>query len=238
MIPSDGTVVIDGTAAFGVNFAGIDPTIHAIQWFGAMGEGNLEFIMTNPVTGEKPPNQIIYSIAPYQSYVDQAVAIINAAQNPDIYYSTTDSTTYQGNTYTLGQQIVVSTPNTPQPAGTTASIPPTPEDFQELYWFSGAWVISSFPPSLSLLQAQNYLVTAVKTSAASNVDNQARIYSPLQLAAAPDMGALPTADYSGLTLADYQANMDAEVSSAEVQINAATSPAQLYNFNPAIDPAP
>lgn len=38
IIPEDGMVKIDGTAAFGIDMTGIDPAIHAVQWYDTHGE--------------------------------------------------------------------------------------------------------------------------------------------------------------------------------------------------------
>lgn len=38
IIPSDSRVVIDGVGHDGINLSSIDPSIHAIQWYGTDGE--------------------------------------------------------------------------------------------------------------------------------------------------------------------------------------------------------
>lgn len=238
LVPSDNVVVINGVAAFGVDFSGLNPLIHAVQWYGDLNSGYIEYVVTNPVTGQKTPNEEISTFAPYMSYISQAEEIIQARENPTFYYSTVDNNSYQGGLYNLGQTIIVDTPNTAQPPQTTTEVPPTPESFQDLYWFSSQWVISSFDPNLSLLQAQQYLIAEVNSSAASNVNNQARIYSVVQLDQTADILVLPTADYSGIDLGTYQGLMDSEVTSMTNQINAASSQTQLYTFNPNIDPNP
>lgn len=234
MIPVDATVVIDGVPAIGVDFTGIDPLIHAIQWYGDVGE--VEYV-TDYNGDPKPDNQEITSLAPYQSYVTQAQEIIYAAQNPQIFYSTSDSTEFQGESYPIGDPIVITTPNTPPPASTTSIIPPTPEDFQQLYWTGDSWVLSAFPISLSLLEAQANLTDQVEESAASNCNEQARIYSFYSLAVSADPGALTCADYSD-TLSEYQADQDAKVQSQINSIQAATTVADLYSFNPTVNPVP
>jgi hypothetical protein len=88
------------------------------------------------------------------------------------------------------------------------------------------------------LQAKQFLIAAVETSAAQNVDTQARIYSVVQLATAGDITSLDTADYSGITLGSYQDIMDLEVVSMTGQINSATTQSELYIFNPNIAPGP
>lgn len=235
MIPVDGTVVIDGIAAFGVNFSGIDPTIHAIAWYGVLGE--VEYVY-NPLTREKPPNLQITSIAPYQDYVNQANEIIYAAQNPEIYYSTISDYAWQGNEFPLGSEIVVSTPNTPQPPNTTVNVPPTCETYQRLYWYGSAWVCSSIDPSLPLVTAKQDLITQMESEAAFHVNVQARIYSSLQLIEAADPGALLCADYPSYTLDAYQTSMNTQVANLTTVVNAATTAPQLYGFDPRINGNP
>lgn len=235
LVPSDNLVLINGEAANDVNFAGINPSIHCVQWYGTIGE--VEYVY-DPINQTKAPNERIDSMAPYQMYLDQAQTIIYAQNNPVIYYSTSDENFYQGVVYILGSPIVVDTPNTPQPPQTTLSLPPTPESFQELYWYANAWVISSVDPNLSLTAAKNNLIERAKASGAANVDYQARIYSVVNLFAAADVTALDTADYTGLTLGDYQTYIDGEISAFEGQVNSATTVPQLYNLNPEITANP
>ena len=97
---------------------------------------------------------------------------------------------------------------------------------------------SSFPPDLGLAGGQAYLSTAVETSAASAADNEARIYSAVQLFAAPDVTTLPTADYTGVTLGDYQTFLDGQVSTMQAEIAAITDVNYLYDYDPAVDTVP
>jgi hypothetical protein len=235
LIPVDSTVVIDDVAAFDVDFTGIDPSIHAVSWYGT--QGVVQYI-GNPITGEKPPNEVIDSLAPYQSYVSAAQAILYAQDNPVSYWSYVNDLVYQGETYGFGVEVIVTDVGWPQPAQTTPKVPTTPEDFQKLYWYNNNWIVSSFDPTLSLSAAKTYLIQAVQTSAAAAGAAQAAIYSPAQLFAAPSVGDLPTADYFGVTLAQYQTYLDSEVASQTATINAATSNVELYGFNPEVNPAP
>jgi len=231
IIPEDGVVVLDGDAAFGVDMTGIPATVHAIQWKGTQSSGTVEY-KVDPETGELPAPGTFSSASTYSAQTTEAQAIITAQQNPDTYYSTSDNNTFQGQTYNLGSAIVVTTPDTPQPPNTTTDVPPTPESFQQLYWFGDAWVVSSFDPSLSLSAAKTFLNLAVETSASSQGQNQARIYSTAQLFAAANVSVLPTADYSGTDLGEYQVLLDAEVASLEGTIAAATTTTSLYSFDP------
>jgi hypothetical protein len=226
IVPDDGTVVIDGNAAFGVNMAGISATVHAIQWKGVQSSGTIEY-KVDPENGELPPPGSFTSASAYATQTAQAEAIINAQQNPVTYYY---NSTASG--FPLGTPVVVSTVGWPQPPYTTALVPPTPASFQQLYWYSNAWVVSSFDPSLSLSAAKTFLNLAVETSASSQGQNQARIYSTAQLFAAANVSVLPTADYSGTDLGEYQVLLDAEVASLEGTIAAATTTTSLYSFDP------
>jgi hypothetical protein len=230
LFPNDGTATVDGNYAPGVNYTGIDPTIHCVQWYDTFGW--VEYV-GNLVTGIKPPNENIDTIAPYQVYVNSANVIIDAYLNPVVVYSTSNDTLFEGQSYLLGDQIVISTPDTLPPVSSTNEIPPTPSDFQQLYWYTveSTWVISPFNPNLTLSQAKSTLTTLVNTSAAEQGDLQARVYSAYQLLSAPDSGALDTADYFGVDLATYQTYLDGQVSTMEATINAATTTTQLYSFD-------
>jgi hypothetical protein len=235
MIPEDGTVVIDGFSASDIDFTGIDPTIHSIQWYGDIGEVEYKYEFTPG--GVKPLNATINNLSPYQSYVAEAEQIIYAYRNPIIVYSTSDSASFEGLTYDTGMPIVITTPNTPPPTQSTYLVPPTPEDFQKLYWDGNAWVLSAFPITLSLADAQENLTLQVQENAATNSNYQARIHSFLSLLNSSDAGLLPSADYA-LTLAQYEADQQAKVTAAVAQINAATQTSQLYSFDPHIEAEP
>ena len=237
IVPEDGVVVLDGDAAFGVDMTGIPSTVHAIQWKGAQSSGSIEY-KVDPETGELPAPGTFSSASTYSAQTTEAQAIITAQQNPDTYYSTSDNNTYQGQTYSLGSAIVITTPDTPQPPNTTTDIPPTPESFQQLYWFGDAWVLSSFDPTLSLLSAKTYLDSAIEASSAAQGNNQARIYSSTQLFAAANVSVLPTADYSGTDLGAYQILLDAEVANLKATVAAATTTTALYNFDPTVSVTP
>ena len=230
LFPIDGNASIDNNLAQNVDFTGIDPTIHCVQWYDTFGWVEYDFDL---LTGAKPPNMEIDSIDPYMPWVSNAAVIINAYLNPQIFYSTYDGLLWEGNEYYLGAEIVISTPDTLPPGQSTNEAPPTPEDFQELFWYQAenTWVISPVAPTLTLAQAQDQLTNQVKTSAAEQGDLQARIYSAYQLGSASDVGTLPTADYFGVNLSTYQTYLDGQVSAMTAEINAATAVSQLYSFD-------
>lgn len=237
IVPEDGVVVIDGQAAQNVSMAGIPPNVHAIQWYGLRGVGDIQY-KVDPLTGILPAPGSFSNPNQYITQTSSAEAIIYAFNNPVTYYSTVNGNVVQGETYSLGSPIIVDTPNTPQPNDTTTLVPGTPEAFQSLYWYNDVWVLSSFDPNLSLPEAQNVLTVAVKSSAGSLGDEQARIYTPVQLFAAADVSLLPTADYAGMDLSEYQTYLDNQVNFKLAVINAATNTGQLYGFDPNIDGNP
>lgn len=234
MIPQDGSVVIDGVDAQGVNFSGLDPTISAIQWIDTFGW--LEFY-NDPATDIKPPNERITSLAPYQMYVMEAQTLISLSENPIVYYATVNGLLYGDDSYSFGAPIEITTPNTPQPANTTSLVPPTPEDFQQLWWYANNWVISPVDPTLDLLTAQQQLIKRAQQSAAMNVNIQSSIYSFLTLSVNPDPNSLPCADSPSTTLGTYQTLMDSRLGSKINSINAATQTSDLYYLDPSISPA-
>jgi hypothetical protein len=237
IVPEDGIVVIDGNVANNVLMSGIPAGVHAIVWNGLAGAGRIEYDQ-DPVTGVLPAPGSFSDAADYSDQTDQAEAIIFAKDNPVTYYSTIDGNVYEGSIYDLGQAIIISTPNPLQPPDTTASVPPIAESWQQLYWYSDAWVVSSFDPTFSLSEAKNTLNDAIETSAAEQATLQSRIYSPLQLVQAVDPSALDTADYFSVTLGDYQIYLDGEVASMQAEVNAATTTPSLYSFDPTVDGNP
>lgn len=237
IIPEDRVVVIDGQIAQNVDMSGIPPNVHAIQWDGLRGLGTIEYNV-DPETGELPPPGSFVDAAQYATQVASAEAIIYAANHPVTYYSTINGNTYGGVVYNLGSAIVIYTPDTPQPPNTTTLVPGTPASYQALYWYDGAWVLSSFDPTLALSDAKNVLNTAVAVSATEQSVIQSRIYSPVQFSTAADVTALPTADYPGMSLGEYQTYLNGQVASLQATVNAATATTELYSFDPKVDGNP
>jgi hypothetical protein len=231
MIPPDGTVVIDGEAAHNVNFSSIDPSIAAIQWMDTYGW--LEY-NTDWATEYKPPNQRITSLDDYMAPVAEAQQIIFLQNNPILYFSTVNGLLYGDNSYALGQEIEITHPSTPQPPNTTTQVPPTPEDFQTLYWYNNVWVISSVNPALDLVSAKQALITEAQQSGAINVNMQASAYSFLQLATDGNPGILPCTGSPSTTLQEYQDLMTQRVDAKVTAINNATSVPALYGVDPTI----
>jgi hypothetical protein len=229
LFPGTGDAQIDGYLAQDVDYVGIDPTIHCVQWYDTIGQ--IEYV-GDVMTGAKPQNEDITDITPYLPYITSAQAIIDAYLNPQIFYSTSDSTLFNGSTVPLGNEIAITTVGGIPPATTTDLVPPTPEDFQTLYWFNDSeWVVSGVNPNLNLAAAQANLITQIQTSATEQADLQARIYSMYQLSIEASPGTLPTADYAGIDLDTYQAYIDGEVSAMTATVNAATTVPQLYSFD-------
>ena len=69
IIADDARVGIDALNYDGLDMSQLDPSIHAVQWYGEYGE--VEF-KTKFENGQivKPQNQIITDVAPYQWAVD------------------------------------------------------------------------------------------------------------------------------------------------------------------------
>ena len=125
-------------------------------------------------------------------------------------------------------------PGTVLPASITTLTPPAPpEEGQTLYFYGGAWVVSSFDPNLTLPEAKTSLINTVRSDSASAVDTEVGLYSAVQLIDAPSVAALETKTYQPTTLGEYQTYADGLTASAIATINAATSTTELYSFNPA-----
>ena len=233
VVPSDSLIIIDSQAARPIDFTGLDPLIHAIQWYGTSGW--IEFV-GDPVADTKPPNEYITSIAPYQTYIDQAIDIIYWQNNPEIYYCTLDGTVYGGNSFILGQQLVIDTPDQILPTtGFTQTAPPVVvENYTVLYWYDNNWLISSVDPTLSLVDAKSYLIQELRVNSTIEANVQARAHSFVQLFGAADVNLLLAADYPTVTLGDYQTFLDGQVTTKTATINSAATVAELYDFDPTI----
>ena len=232
IIPTDVTVVIDGVGYNPVDMTGIPPTVHAIQWYGATNTGRIEY---------KPlPNGTIPAPGSFSdpaNYYNQT----QACQDPLVCYSTSNSSTYGGNTYLLGSQLsIYQWPHPAIPSGFTTSAPPivpsSPPPAQTLYWDGSAWVVASFDPSLALPQAKSTLISTVTQDGATAVNNELGLYSNVQQIEAGSVLTLDALSYPGTTIGEYQTYVDGLVASSTATINAASSTAALYSFNPASVP--
>jgi hypothetical protein len=236
MIPFDTLVSIDGQAANGINFTGIDPTISAVQWYDTIGQ--IEYYK-DPITSQGQANQNITSLAPFQGFIDQATQIIYARNNPVSFWVTQESgILYDGLDYNFGSEIIVTDVGWPQPAGTTTLEPPIVSGEATLYWYNGTWLESYVDPASTLPEAQQALAATCQASAAEAFDAQASIYSVLQLIQSADPTILPTRDIAGFNLGEYQDYLDNEVGAILTIINSATSVPALYNIDPYVNPIP
>jgi hypothetical protein len=75
IVADDKCVGIDGEYFSSLNLPLLDPTIHAVQWYGTHGEVEYKTQLQNGSL-VKPANAVITDIAPYQF----AVAAWNAAK--------------------------------------------------------------------------------------------------------------------------------------------------------------
>lgn len=64
IVPSDSIMLVDGVART-IDISGIDPTIHAVQWFDTRGE--IEF-------NDGTPHEQIDDISPFQDFIDRWTA--------------------------------------------------------------------------------------------------------------------------------------------------------------------
>lgn len=79
IIPSDGTVIVDGRGFIGLDLSAIDPQIHAVQWFGTHGAMELE---PDDEYGRGCANIPITDLAFVQSALDAWQAAADAEDNP------------------------------------------------------------------------------------------------------------------------------------------------------------
>ncbi len=65
IIPADGFVSIDGQGFNNLDLSFMDPSIHAIQWYGTDGE-----LERKDNRGKIIANEAVFDISPYQAAVD------------------------------------------------------------------------------------------------------------------------------------------------------------------------
>jgi hypothetical protein len=225
LAPLQNTVRIDNQFAQGVNFTGIDPTIQIIGWNGTTGN-------VNYTTGAF---ETITSFTPYQVYVDEAVLIIDAQNNPVTYYSTIQQN-IDGDFYNVGGSYTSTAVGHPQPPNTTTLVPSSPDQGQTLQWTGSSWITSSFPYGLTLPQAQSNLIQQVTVNGAQAVNSEVSLYSTVQQIEAPSVSGLDALSYPGLTIGDYQTYIDGVVSDATATITSTGTVEGLYSFNPSTLP--
>ena len=73
VVTEDASVAVDGENYLGLDLSFMDPTIHAVQWYGTHGEVEYK----DPVTGKMTANQEITDFTPYQ----QAVTVWQAEKD-------------------------------------------------------------------------------------------------------------------------------------------------------------
>jgi hypothetical protein len=76
IIPADTFCSVDGVGFVGVDMTSVGPAIHAVQWYGAYGEVEVQ----DPVTGKMVGNNEIISLDEYQAVMDSYWAIRNAEE--------------------------------------------------------------------------------------------------------------------------------------------------------------
>jgi hypothetical protein len=66
IIPTDGFVSVDGAGYGDLDLSSIDPSVHAVQWWGEAGEVEVK----NPSTGKMVENRGITSLDDFQVALD------------------------------------------------------------------------------------------------------------------------------------------------------------------------
>jgi hypothetical protein len=86
---------------------------------------------------------------------------------------------------------------------------------------------------LALPQAKSTLISTVTQGGAAAVNVELGLYSNVQQIEAGSVLTLDALSYPGTTIGEYQTYVDGLVASSTATINAASSTAALYSFNPA-----
>jgi hypothetical protein len=220
--PSLTTAIANGEVANNMDYTGFDPSIASLNWNGSSGA----IIYVNGTFGTTT------DFTPFQAYADLADSIVEAQNNPVLYYFTQEET-YGGVPYSIGGLYTSTTVGHPQPPNTTEIVPPVPSPGQTLQWGGSDWVVASFDITLNLPQAQASLVQTVTLGGAAAVNAEVGLYSTVQQIQAPTVGDLDALSYPGTTIGEYQSYVDGVISSATSTINSAEDVSALYSFNPA-----
>jgi hypothetical protein len=69
IVADDKRVGVDGVVFEPIELPQLDPTIHAVQWYGEYGEIEFKTVFANGALN-RPQNQLITDIAPFQFAVD------------------------------------------------------------------------------------------------------------------------------------------------------------------------
>ena len=77
IIPTDGTVIIDGKAYSNLDLSSIDTTVNAVQWYDTQGEVELK----DPTTGNMTGHRLITSVDEFQTAIDLWQAAEQNAMN-------------------------------------------------------------------------------------------------------------------------------------------------------------
>jgi hypothetical protein len=80
IIPSDGSVSIDGVGYGSLDLSAIDVSVHAVQWYGTKGEVEVR----DPVTRKMVENRAITSLSAFQSALDAWNVANTAALTPPV----------------------------------------------------------------------------------------------------------------------------------------------------------
>jgi len=150
--------------------------------------------------------------------------------DPVVYYSIANAT--------LGDEVVVWPPATPQPVDTTLLDPGTGTAGSALYWWtvdapSNQWAWSFFDPNeySTLVTAVPYLKGGrITPFAVAALNNQLRNTAPQTLQSA-DLLTLQCTDYP-ITYGTYYADIVIKEAAQEDIVTAATTLQQLFPYNP------
>jgi hypothetical protein len=69
IVADDGAVGVEGEYFAGLDLSPLDPTVHAVQWYGEYGEVEFRAVLQDGKPFH-PENQYITDVSPYQFAVD------------------------------------------------------------------------------------------------------------------------------------------------------------------------
>lgn len=231
---ANNTITIEGTV-IPVNLFGIPGTINLILWDTVKSEG-LIYYNRDPFEEYCPPPEVITSITPYQSYIDQAAGIL-----PDVVFYVT-STEITGYSVGASQVFQFYPAASAPPTGFTDVEPPALLPGGQYYWTGSSFISSPFPISIVVLsQVKDYLYREVSSNVATLVDNQLRSYDEAVISKQADPDLLVPADYEVNqypTIGDYRDACNIQAAPLLAEITAASTVLELYSFDPTVPEPP
>jgi hypothetical protein len=246
IIPVDNVVVFDGIAVHEVPMDGMDPDIHAVQWYGKRKSGTVEYKTLED--GTLPEPLVFEDPAEFSPFLEVAQEVREIHLNPTVFYAIQDDVVYKNIHYRMGEAMFDTTYprlKTPPAGFTDKPLPVTAEPSTEFRWqwdeAAQRWIYAAFDIKLGFNDAKAYLTSVVRSQGSRKVNNQCRDYSYYEIGRDSADNLVPADSWQNgyQTVKAYQEAIDALVNPKLETIAKAPDKESLYSFDPAIpEPEP